>query len=407
MHGTGFPHPGLHRTGLRAGTWVSGRQWAGDAALALAVTAVIVVTTTAAPGGDTGLTWLALLTAVVAGAVLAFRRRFPYVVLGVSALAAELFLVQYHGFQGTMVVAAPLIALYTVAERARSRHGLAVAVPLVLVSGVAHVFAKPQSWVGTDNLALAALGAVAIVAGAATRARRDGLDEAQARAARAEADREAEATRRVTEERLRIARDLHDAVGHQLALINVQSRVAAHLLDERPDQARAALAHVTEASRVALGELTDTIGLLRQPDDPDEPVAPPVGLAALEELFGGYRASGLEVEARTEGVPGPLPAPVDLTGYRVVQEALTNVCKHAGPTRVRVLVRHLPEALEVVVDNEPTGRSPAGVTGHGLVGMRERVAALGGRLDAGVRPDGGYRVSAVLPLTHTAVGVAG
>jgi signal transduction histidine kinase len=323
-------------------------------------------------------------------------------VLAVSAVAAEAYLVQYHGHQGVMVVAAPLVAVCTVADVAPRRRGLTVAVAVLLTFGVAHVLVRPHTWLGTDNLAVAALGGMAIAAGTANRNRRAYLREAQARAAQAEADREAEATRRVTRERLRISRDLHDAVGHQLALISVQARVAAHLLDEEPVRAREALTHVHQAARVALDELTDTIGLLRQAGDA-APVTPAPTLADLDDLLAGFRRSGLDITARVDGTPGPLPPGVDRGAYRVLQEALTNVCKHAGPTRVRVHLDYRPDGLHLAVRNDPTGR-PAGDTpagrpiGHGVAGMRERVTALGGQLSAQPAPDGGFAVRALLPL---------
>src|SRR4051794_7438468 len=382
---------------------IGGHPGATDAALAATVTAAVLLTTVAAPGGG-GLTAPAVLTALLASGVLAVRRQHPLVVLAVSAVAAEAYLIQYHGHQGSVVVVAPLIALYTVADLSGARRAPTVGVLVLLVFGAVHVLIKRSSWIGTDNLTLAALGGVALAAGVASRNRRAYLAEVQARAAQAEADREAEATRRVTDERLRIARDLHDAVGHQLALISVQARVAAHLLDTSPQQARQAMGHVHEATRTALDELTDTIGLLRQPGDPATPTTPAVGVAGLAGLLAGFRHSGLTIEAQTEGVPAPLPAPVDLTAYRVVQEALTNVCRHAGPVPVSVLLSYRPGELGVVVENAaPATTSSPAPPGHGLPGMRERVGARGGPRAAGPRPDGGYRVSAVLPRA----GVAG
>ncbi len=392
--------PAAYREGVQRWREVISRHpWAVDSALASKVVLATLLTTIAAPDSG-GVGPLAVLTAALAGGALALRRRWPLAVLAVSAVAAEAYLVQYHGHQGYLVMAAPLIALYTVADTAPRHRGLMMAATVLLTFGAAHVLIKPHSWMGTDNLALAAFGGLAVAVGAATRNRRAYLAEAQARAALAEADREAEATRRVTEERLRIARDLHDAVGHQLALISVQARVAGHVLDGQPHLARQALAHVDAASRAALGELSETVGLLRAPGEP-APTGPTPSLAALDDLLTDFRSAGLEITVAVHGEPGPLPPGVDRGAYRVLQEALTNVCRHAGPTTVQVCLGYRPDGLDVAVENEPTSRRAPQRGGHGLAGMRERVSALGGTLTAGPRPDGGYAVHALLP------GVAG
>jgi signal transduction histidine kinase len=377
-----------------------------DIAVALVVYAVTLVTTAAGPAGGR-LDAFAVGSAAVAAGALVARRRFPVPALVVSTAAAEAYLVHLAGRHGSMVLAAPLIALYTVAEIAPRRLGLTVGGLAILVFAGLHMVVKPSSWLGAENLALAALGGLAIAAGDGSRSRRAYLAEVEARARQAEADRDAETARRVTEERLRIARDLHDAVGHQLALIDVQARVAAHLLDTAPARSRQALAHVHDASRTALRELTDTVALLRQPGEPVAPTEPVAGLAGVGELLATFRRSGLTITDRVDGPARPVPVPADLTAYRVVQESLTNVCRHAGPTAVDVRVCYQAGQLRIVVENEPPAHAHAPrpdadpgtpVARHGLVGMRERVTALGGSLHAGPRPGGGYRVTAVLPL---------
>lgn len=241
-------------------------------------------------------------------------------------------------------------------------------------------------------------------AGDAVRSRRAFVDAIRERAERAERTREEEARRRVAEERLRIARDLHDVVAHHIALVNVQAGVAAHVMDKRPDQAKEALAHVREASRSALGELRATVGLLRQSGDPEAPTEPAPGLAVLGELVDKVRRAGLPVEVACADRLTPLPAAVDLAAYRVIQEALTNVQKHAGPgAKAEVSVIRVGETAEVTVLDNGTGRSEGAGTaadggGHGLLGMRERVTALGGTLTAGPRYGGGFRVHAILPV---------
>jgi signal transduction histidine kinase len=378
------------RTRLRA---VLRRQPHADIAMSAVLFAVTLVTTATGRSPD-ALDAPAVLLAAVACGSLVLRRRWPMPVLAVSVLAAEVFMAPHQGHEGALVLAAPLIALYTVADATARRKALIGGGLAVLVLAGTHIMVKPSSWVGAENLALAALGALAVAAGNASRNRRAYLAEVEERARRAESERDLEASRRVTEERLRIARDLHDVVGHHLALINVQAGVAAHVLDEQPAQVRQSLRHIRQASRSALEELRDTIGLLRGPDEPAAPVEPTAGLAGLGQLVASFRRSGLRVDEDVRGEARPLPPAADVTAYRVVQESLTNVCKHATRPRARLCLEYRPAALHIVVDNPGAG---SGFDGHGIVGMRERVAALGGSLDAGPHGSGGFRVSAVLP----------
>jgi signal transduction histidine kinase len=262
---------------------------------------------------------------------------------------------------------------------------------------------------------------MAAAAGDAVRSRRAFVDAIRERAERAERTREQEALRRVAEERLRIARDLHDVVAHHIALVNVQAGVASHVMDKRPDQAKEALAHVREASRSALNELRATVGLLRQSGDPEAPTEPAPGLARLDDLLGTFRAAGLPVDLVRSDDDLRLQAAVDLAAYRIIQEALTNVQKHAGPgAKAEVSVLRVSRNLEVtVLDNGGSGDAakseedkaartshdkpeaePEG--GHGLIGMRERVSALGGSCTTGPRYGGGFRVHAILPLSTEA-----
>jgi signal transduction histidine kinase len=221
----------------------------------------------------------------------------------------------------------------------------------------------------------------------------------------AERTRAEEARRRAGEERMRIARELHDVLAHNISLINVQAGVALHLMDEQPGQSRTALVAIKQASNDALGELRSVLDVLRQGDEAP-PRAPASGLAQLDSLVAGAGATGLEVRTRVEGLPRPLPAGTDLAAFRIVQESLTNVTRHAGPASATVLVRYGPDDLTVRVDDD--GRGPAAATGpgngngNGIRGMRERVAALGGELTTGPRPGGGFRVQARLPLDEDA-----
>jgi len=218
----------------------------------------------------------------------------------------------------------------------------------------------------------------------------------------AERTRAEEARRRAGEERMRIARELHDVLAHNISLINVQAGVALHLMDEQPGQSRTALAAIKQASNDALGELRSVLDVLRQGDEAP-PRAPASGLAQLDSLVAGAGATGLEVRTRVEGLARPLPAGTDLAAFRIVQESLTNVTRHAGPASATVLVRYGPDDLTVRVDDD--GRGPAAATGpgngNGIRGMRERVAALGGELTTGPRPGGGFRVQARLPIDES------
>jgi signal transduction histidine kinase len=216
----------------------------------------------------------------------------------------------------------------------------------------------------------------------------------------AERTRAEEARRRAGEERMRIARELHDVLAHNISLINVQAGVALHLMDEQPGQSRSALQAIKQASNDALGELRSVLDVLRQGEEAP-PRAPASGLAHLDSLVAGAGATGLTVRTEVEGTPRPLPAGTDLAAYRIVQESLTNVTRHAGPASATVLVRYGQDNLTVQVDDDGTGPLATrtnGPGGTGIRGMRERVAALGGELSAGPRPGGGFRVLARLPL---------
>ncbi|MFC3998179.1 sensor histidine kinase [Nocardiopsis sediminis] len=238
---------------------------------------------------------------------------------------------------------------------------------------------------------------VVLAAGEIARNRSAYLHEVERRAAEAERGREEEARRRATEERLRIARELHDVIAHNISLINVQAGAAAHGRD--PDQAFAALDAIKRASKDTLRELRGTLGVLRQVDDAAAPLAPPASLARVGDLAAQTTEAGLPVRLREEGDAVPLPAPVDLAAYRIVQEALTNARRHAVASRAEVTVAYGPHGVSVQVDDD--GRATPGAAaapeGNGLRGMRERATALGGDFHAGPRPEGGFRVRAVLP----------
>jgi signal transduction histidine kinase len=211
------------------------------------------------------------------------------------------------------------------------------------------------------------------------------------------------ARRAVTEQRLRLARELHDVVAHAMSVIAVQSGVGAHVADTNPQEAAKALAAIEATSRAALEELRRLLGVLRQEDEPQGALAPVPGLADLDSLLAEVGKAGLAVKLQINGTRPPLPAGVDLSAYRIVQEALTNVVKHAGPAHAQVVVGYRDQDVTVEVTDDGRGAvtsvsdGRAG-TGHGLIGMRERVAAFGGDLQTGPRPGGGFRVAARLPF---------
>jgi signal transduction histidine kinase len=210
---------------------------------------------------------------------------------------------------------------------------------------------------------------------------------------------EEESRRRASEERLRIARELHDVLAHNISLINVQAGVALHLIDEQPEQARTALASIKQASKDVLREVRSTLGVLRQVDE-QAPRVPSPGLSRLDDLVTGVAGTGLEVRTKTTGVPRPLPAAVDSAAFRIIQEALTNVSRHAGSAAATVTVDYGDGALTVQITDDGKGASSVDDIkgGHGILGMRERATALGGDFDAGPRQGGGWSVRVRMPL---------
>ncbi|MFD9372987.1 sensor histidine kinase [Streptomyces sp. NPDC060020] len=388
--------------------WMRAHPLATDAVLAFGAFTAMVVGSFADPHGPHGPTFgtrtpepFSLLLMLLGAAALVFRRRQPRAVLAVTCGLSLLELTT--GEPRAPVAMCTVMALYTVA--ARTDRPTTWRVGLLTMAGLTGVamLAGPLPWYAQENIGIFAWTGMAAAAGDAVRSRRAFVDAIRERAERAERTREEEARRRVAEERLRIARDLHDVVAHHIALVNVQAGVAAHVMDKRPDQAKEALAHVRDASRSALNELRATVGLLRQSGDPEAPTEPAPGLGVLEELVDTFRHAGLPVKVivQLDREAGVLPAAVDLAAYRVIQEALTNVRKHAGPgARAEVSVVRVGPSVEVTVlddgGTEPSAAEPGG--GHGLLGMRERAGALGGSCFAGPRFGGGYRVHAILPV---------
>jgi signal transduction histidine kinase len=382
-----------------------------DAVLAAGVLACMVAGSFVEPHGNDAVSWsirtpesLSLVLMGLAALALVFRRRAPLTVLALTGTAAVIECVT--GDPRAPVAMAAVIALYTVASTTDRSTTWRVGLLTMTVLTSAAMLAGPLPWYAQENLAIFAWTGIGATAGDAVRSRRAFIQAIRERAEKAERTREEEARRRVAEERLRIARDLHDVVAHHIALVNVQAGVAAHVMDKRPDQAKEALAHVREASRSALNELRATVGLLRQSGDPEAPTEPAPGLARLDELVGTYRSAGLHVEVARADHGTTLPAAVDLAAYRVIQEALTNVQKHAGSeAKAEVSVVRVGPNVEITVLDDGAGGDddPDNGGGHGLLGMRERVTAVRGTLTTGPRYGGGFRVHAILPVkTRTA-----
>ena len=364
-----------------------------DVAVAVLVGVVQLGLTTLAARHRTdrlSLDLLSYLLLAVGPVALLWRRRSPVGVLAVVMGACVLYFALGYPYGPAWL--ALIVALWTAVTGGARRAawvttfvGLAVYFTLATVVGRVEPINPATVAAHTSSLLLVLAVAELAMAG---RQRRLAADRT-----RAEEDR-----RRAGEERMRIARELHDVLAHNISLINVQAGVALHLMDEQPGQSRSALVAIKQASNDALGELRSVLDVLRQGDEAP-PRSPASGLAHLDSLVSGAGATGLEVRTRVEGTPRPLSAGTDLAAYRIIQEALTNVTRHAGPATASVLVRYTKDGLTVQVDDDGRGpSSPNGTGGNGLLGMRERVAALGGDLDAGPRPGGGFRVLAHLPL---------
>ncbi|MCX4703540.1 sensor histidine kinase [Streptomyces sp. NBC_01352] len=344
--------------------------------------------------------------AAVSAAALLWQRSRPRAAVAVTALGAAGAATLGHLL--TPLLLGPLmLALYrlAVASDRRTAHLSFLAALALLVAAALLLDPLDHPW-QLDTLSPAACLLLPVAAGNATRLRGAYLEAVQARAEYAERSREEEARHRVAEERMRIARELHDVVAHHLALANAQAGTAAHLSHTHPAQARRILTDLTGTTSSALREMKATVTLLRQADDPHAPLAPSPGLGQLTELTDGFGSAGLAVHVSTEGRPRPLSPGVDLTAYRIVQEALTNVAKHAFAEAARVRLRYGEDQLTITVTDDGTGRATAGAPepghGFGLIGMRERARSVGGALQAGHRQGGGFEVTTRLPLHPTA-----
>jgi signal transduction histidine kinase len=370
---------------------------AADAILAIAVFlgTVFVVdgpgdALTIRPIGDVPIP--ALLVFAVASAALYWRRRAPLVVVGVTVIAWAVTLGSAYSDLGGPVI----IALYSAGRYATEDRWGQVGVAAAIVVVIVDILTEPAPW-GEAVLG----GVVMFVAWYVGRRLRLRAE----RAAELLREQAAEAHRIVTEERTRIARELHDVVAHRVSLMTVQAGAAKAVAAEDPEASLRAMGAVEEAGRQALDELRHLLGVLRPETDLDG-LGPQPGLADLPRLVEQIRGAGVDVSLATDGVSGELPARVDLFAYRIVQEALTNVLKHAGPgahSEVRLGTDRSGIVIEVLNDGRGavvmpgSGAAQDSARGHGIVGMRERARLLGGTLDAGPRPGGGFGVVAHLP----------
>ncbi len=327
---------------------------------------------------------------------LALRRRFPLAVLAVATVSAGVYDRMFHA--PSFITIAPLIALYTVGTlRDRRVVWLAAAASFAFTVGLAWPDISTSRLIG-EVVRVGATFAVAASLGDAARNRRAYIAEVEERAAQAERSREEDARRRVEEERLRIARELHDVTAHSLSLIAVQAGAAEKIVERDPAAARQALETIRLTSKASLDELRAMLGVLRGHDD--APLSPAGRLEGLPHLVASIEKAGIAVTLETIGDLTELPAYADVSVYRIVQEALTNVVRHAGATDAHVALRRTGDVVEVeVTDNGNTARSGTQLReGHGITGMRERAVALGGSFEAGPAPVGGFRVRAVLPV---------
>jgi signal transduction histidine kinase len=333
---------------------------------------------------------------VAALALLAFgplallvRRRHPRAVLA-AIFAATLLYVSLGYLQG------PNYFSLVVAVVSAVRAGEGLAARVAVIAGWVLFLWLPAALGVTGAptvLAAFAIAAWLLVLLAAAEALR-GRGE---RAAEAGRTRQQEARRKADEERLRIARELHDVLAHNISLINVQSAVALHLFDERPEQARTALEAINEASSEALREVRSALNVLRGSKE-ELPRAPTAGLARLDELVSFAAAAGVGVSLEVQGDRRPLPTSVDLAAFRIVQESLTNIVRHAQAATAKVQLTYGNGDLTVQIDDDGRGLSAQAGGGSGIAGMRDRATALGGELEAGPEPAGGFRVRARLPL---------
>jgi signal transduction histidine kinase len=378
--------------------------------------AVIAFTGTASmfgPGRYTGIPLAATLAVPVT-----FRRSHPVAAFaaGVTIGGLQVLIPSGVPFRPTSSDLAVVILLYSLAAytpRRTSVAGLAVCLAGSAVAGAqwwppGPALSLPQT-ILLGSIMLAGPSLIAWVLGDSMRYRRAYYASLEERAARLEAERDAQAQVAAAAERARIARELHDVIAHNVSVMVVQADGASYTLDSEPDRARQALAAIATTGRQALAEMRRMLGVLRRDEEgTGTGRAPLPGIGQLGELLEQTRAAGLPVSFRVEGVPQPLPEGAALAAYRIVQESLTNTRKHAGPqATAQVTLRYLEDGLVLkITDDGPGTAAPSDGAGHGMTGMAERVALYGGWVHAGPRPAGGYQVTARLPLALATAGTS-
>lgn len=388
-------NPGAPAALSRAVLPTRAREWAGDVIAMTVIAAAAFVPFHASEMQPTGT--LGLVAALAPAPLILVRRRFPFTALGAAiVLYAVASLLGIPRFGGMVAVA---ICVFGVANRTDRRTAQRVGVATAIVMMLATI---PSSDGTLLDPALYQVGITTAFAAAfadGIRSRREQFAAITERAETAERTREAEARQRVSEERLRIARDLHDAVAHQIAVISLNAGVANSSLGRDEAATREALTTIRTASRTVLGEIGNLMAMLRADDEDDQAPVPLPGLGALDGLLRSFREAGMTVDARIEGEVDRVAGAVDIVAYRVIQEALTNAHKHGAGQRAHVLIVVGDNALAITVTNPvELGIEDASVGSHlGLIGLRERVTAVGGQLES--KPEfAGWRLSATMPL---------
>jgi signal transduction histidine kinase len=374
------------------------RRWAASPRSDLALALVLGVVCLQSAFGEGGLKqpgWAVVVLVELSVLPLALRRSWPLAVLATTLAAAIAGDLWFSGF----LLPGPVIALYTVAAHCERRVALGALAATAVALVVPAVAGRGVSSAGFAAAMYAAF-AVAWALGDNLRTRRAYLAEVEARSERLERDREERARRAVAAERARIARELHDVISHNVSVMVVQAAAGADVFERHPGRAREALSSIESIGREALVELRRLLGVV-SPDEVNGGAgfSPQPGLARLPELLEQVEAGGLRVALRVEGRRRDLPAGVDLSAFRIVQEALTNTLKHARASHADVSVRYSDSDVEVeVLDDGAGGGASGGGGGRGIVGMRERAALVGGELSAGPRAVGGFAVRARMPL---------
>ena len=369
---------------------------AADVLLALAIFAGAVgdIFTTRVHSGWAGPRPLELFSALLISAPLVWRRRYPIVTLVLVIVGGSIDVVSVAPRQaGFEPFVALVVAYYTVGAHESERTAVAAYVVTAALGMI------PAAILGElpGNVAPTLVWTFAAwLAGRIIRSWRGRAFALEQLNRELEEQRELQAEAAVAVERGRIARELHDVIAHNISMIVVQAGAAASVLEGQQPHVRSALEAIETTGRSTVDEMRRLLGVLRQSDD-GLALAPQPGLAELDRLVAGMREAGLPVELHVEGTASSLPPALDLTAFRIVQEALTNALKHAGPASARLTVRYEPDAVEIELCDTGAGGGKGPGTGHGLIGMRERVALWGGRLEAG-RTDDGWRVRARLPL---------